>query len=427
MTASAQIGGASWSLKTPLDFHVQWPTNALESDRYTFSNNIYHMLVYSNDGAFQVGNTTLPRTEQRFEPDYTNGDIQYQSSMMVPSDTSGVCIFQIHTGDAQSDAFGSTTMMLFWYSTNGGSVYQHSGTQLVTNLVNQWFQVNVDHNMNARIVTVWINGVEVWQNQDNGAGDFYFKDGVYAQDKDSYEMENYVTNILIWTNLTTNPFPGFYQIQNVKSALAACVRGAFTTNGAAIVQSNFVGSANSLWYLVPTDSGYYRIMNVNSGLALTVQNAATTNRAPIVQWPYNAGGSGDWMPAQTNSTGSYTFTNRLSAKALDVPSTSQNTQFDQTNLTSSTYQQWLLIPYGSIATNRVFVPPLNPAITNGPTLQLNLSGIPSASYVVQATTNLAPPNWQPIFTNVADAYGNFTYTNTNTAAPAARFYRSMMP
>ena len=343
MTASAQIGGANWSSMTPVRFNVQWPYTTNESARYSFSNGVYHMWVYSNDAPFQAGSTTLPRTEHRFVPDYVDGDIQYQSRMMVPSDTSGTCIFQIHTGDALEHTFGSTAMMLFWFATNGGSVYQHSGTRLVTNLVNQWFQVNVDHNLNAHIITVWINGQEVWQNIDNGAGDFYFKNGVYGQNGESYEMENYITNILVWTNLTTNPFPGFYDIQNSGSALAACVRGALTNNGTAIVQSNFVGSVNALWYLVPTSGGFYRIMNLNSGLALTVQNAATTNNAPIVQWQYSAGGSSDWMP-KTNHGGSFTFTNRLSGKALEVSSTSQDQQLDLTNFTGSSSQQWQLIP-----------------------------------------------------------------------------------
>jgi hypothetical protein len=347
---------------------------------------------------------------------------------MAPSNENSYCVFQIHTGDAQSTQYGSTTFMLFWFTNNNGSVNDYSGTTLATNLGNRWFTLNCDHNMNAGIVTVWINGGEAWQQRDNGAGDFYFKDGVYEQDHNpTYQMDAYVTNILIWTNLTANPFPGLYKIQNGKSALAACVRGAGANSGAAIVQSNFVGNANSLWYLVPTDSGYYRIMNLNSGLALAVQNAATTNGAPMVQWPYGAGGGGDWMPAQTNSDAAYTFTNRLSGKALDVSgSSSQDKQLDQTNLTGSSYQQWLLIPYGSVVSNSVFAPALNPSFTNATKMLLKMSGIPGARYVVQATTNLASPNWQPIFTNTADAFGNCTFTDTDTALRPARFCRTTM-
>jgi hypothetical protein len=102
-SASAQIGGTRWS-PLAIKFNVQSPTNAPQSARYFFTNNIYHCLVYSNDGAFEAGNTTSPRTEQRYTPDYTNGEIQYQATLMAPSNENSYCVFQIHTGDAESDA-----------------------------------------------------------------------------------------------------------------------------------------------------------------------------------------------------------------------------------------------------------------------------------------------------------------------------------
>jgi hypothetical protein len=430
-TASAQIGGVGWNSKT-LKFHVQWPTNALEADRYWITNGYYHTLVYSNDGAFSVGSTTLPRTEQRFDPDYTNGIIHYQATMMTDTNSSSVCLFQIHSGDAQSAQFGSTTFMLFWFSSNNGSVHDYSGTTLATNLSGKWFTVNCDHNLNNRTITVWIDGNEVWQQLDAGAGDFYFKDGVYEQSHGpSYKMENNITNILIWTNLTSNPFPGFYEIQSSKSGLAAAVRYATMTNGAAIVQSNFVGSANSLWYFVPTDSGYYRIMNVNSGLALTAQNAGTTNGTPIVQHTYTANGGADWLPALipgTNSDADYVFTNRLSGKVLDVTggSTAQNVQFELWSANGGSNQQWLFIPWGNVVSNSIFAAPLTSVLTNANKTQWQLSGIPGARYIVQATTNLTTPDWRPVFTNVANTFGNCTFTDTNTAVRPVRYYRSVL-
>ncbi len=207
MTASAQLGGGMGWVSFPVSFKVQWPTNAAESQRYWFTNNIYHCQAFSNDGAFAVGNTTLPRTEQRFEPDYTNGgktsigEIQYQSMEMAPSNENSYCVFQIHSGDSESDAFGSTTFMLFWFTNNNGSVRDYSGTQLASNLGNKWFQVNVDHNLVNHIIKVWINQSLVWTQLDNGAQDFYFKDGVYEQDHNpTLQMDTYITNILMWTN-----------------------------------------------------------------------------------------------------------------------------------------------------------------------------------------------------------------------------------
>lgn len=206
LPAKAQIGGTGWG-QLPINFKVQSPTNVPQSERYFFTNNIYHCLVFSNDGAFSIGNTTLPRTEQRFNPDYTNGEIQYQSTLMAPADENSYCVFQIHTGDAQSPQFGSTTFMAFWFTNNDGSVHDYSGTTLATNLGNKWFQLNVDHNIPTRTIRVWINQQLVWTQQDNGAGDFYFKDGVYEQGHGpTLEMDTYITNtIQEWTNSGVNP------------------------------------------------------------------------------------------------------------------------------------------------------------------------------------------------------------------------------
>ena len=200
-------GGVGWT-SFPVSFKIQSPTNVPESERYWFTNNIYHCQVFSNDDTFEVGNTDpQPRTEMRFEPDYTNGgvqpigEIQYQSMEMAPSNENSYCIFQLHTGDAESDAFGSTTFMIFWFTNNNGSVWDYSGHEIVKNLGNQWFQVNVDHNLVNHAIKVWINQTLVWTQQDNLAGDFYPKDGAYEQfHNPTLQMDTYITNILMWTN-----------------------------------------------------------------------------------------------------------------------------------------------------------------------------------------------------------------------------------
>ena len=194
-SASAQIGGSGWT-PAPVNFNVQWPYTTNEGSRYTLSNGVYHCLVYSNDAPFKAGSTTLPRTEQRFTPDYTCGEIQYQATLMAPANENSYSVFQIHTGDAQSAQYGSTTFMLFWFSNDGGSVHDYSGTELARNLGGQWFQLNVDHNLATRTIKVWINSNLVWTQQDNGAGDFYFKDGVYMQNHGAtFQMDSYITNI----------------------------------------------------------------------------------------------------------------------------------------------------------------------------------------------------------------------------------------
>jgi hypothetical protein len=204
MTASAQIGGGAGWVSCPVTFKVQWPTNATQDQRYWCTNGVYHFEVLSNDGAFTVGNKTKPRTEQRF-PDYTSGEIQYQSMEMAPSNENSYCIFQIHTGNTQSHHYGATQFMLFWFSSDGGSVYDYSKNELASHLGNKWFQVNVDHDVDNHTLKVWINRQLVWTQKCKDAGDFYFKDGVYEQRHNpSLQMDSYVTDIRIWTKVGTS-------------------------------------------------------------------------------------------------------------------------------------------------------------------------------------------------------------------------------
>lgn len=199
-SASAQIGGGGWT-PVAVKFDVQSPINAPRSARYFFTNDIYHCLTYSDDSPFAAGNKTLPRTEQRF-PDYKAGAIQYQARLMAPAKENSYCIFQIHTSNAESHAFGSTTFMLFWFAKNNGSVCDYSGTTLATDLGNQWFQLNVEHNLVTHTVKAWINRKLVWTQKDNGAKDYYMKDGVYEQHhQPTHQMDLYIAQkIQIWVS-----------------------------------------------------------------------------------------------------------------------------------------------------------------------------------------------------------------------------------
>jgi len=199
LESRAQIGGSGW-VPQHLDFAIHKPYNVPLSSRYTEADGVYHLWAFTNDAAFSAGNKTLPRTEHRFKPDYTSGEIQYQAMLMARTNENSYCIFQIHTGDAQSPGHGATTFMLFWFSKDGGSVHDYSGKELARNLGNDWFQLNVDHNLVTHTITVWINSQQVWRQRDNGASDFYFKDGVYQQrHSPTLQMDTFIKEIKIWT------------------------------------------------------------------------------------------------------------------------------------------------------------------------------------------------------------------------------------
>lgn len=58
-------------------------------------------------------------------------------------------------------------------------------------------------------------------------------------------------------------------------------------------------------------------------------------------------------------------------------------------------------------------------------VQMNFSGVSYYTYLIQATTNLAPPvAWSTIGTNTADSNGLFNFTDSNAIDFPARFYRT---
>ena len=58
-------------------------------------------------------------------------------------------------------------------------------------------------------------------------------------------------------------------------------------------------------------------------------------------------------------------------------------------------------------------------------VSLQLTGTPNYSYFLQSTTNLTQPmNWQLIFSNSADANGNWQFTDTNPGC-VQKLYRAV--
>jgi hypothetical protein len=369
--ALAQIGGNGWK-SYAVKFNVQSPTNAPQSQRYFVTNAplpTYHCLVYSNDGAFSVGNTTKPRTEQRFTPDYTNGEIQYQAMLMCPSNENSYCCFQIHTGDAQSSAYGSTTFMIFWFTNSGGSVHDYSGTTLATGLGNKWFQLNFDHNMVTRQMRVWVNGKQVWAQEDNGAGDFYMKDGVYEQDHNpTYQMDTYITNILMWTNIGVNPPPAPTNL--VASPTATKIPLTWAT---AWDQTNFTFNVKR----ATTSGGPYTTLTNLHGTTWT----------------------------DTNVVAGATYYYAVSA-------------IDQFGESSNSMR---------VATTLIYSPTPMPVhiFQNGTNLIFSGSnGTANAQYHVLASTNISLPraNWTIMATNNFDGSGNFDFTNPADPNAPQMFY-----
>lgn len=372
-SASAQIGGTGWTPKTP-SFKIQSPTNASLSDRYWFTNNTYHFLTYSNDGAFSIGNTTLPRTEHRYLPDYTNGEIQYQASILAPGDENSYSVFQIHTGDAQSSAYGSTTFMVFWFTNSGGSIRYYSGTVLATNLANRWFQLNVDHNVVTHTLRAWVDQQLVYTGQDNGASDFYFKAGVYEQKHGpTLRMDTSITNILMWTSSGTNPPAGPTGL--IATAANQQIKLAWNDSVAA------------------TSYNVKRSTSVAGPFTNLLANATTTN----------------YTDAAVSIGPTYYYV----ISALDQFGESTNS---------------------AVASASLVLPGYHPSITqtllqDGNMLISGTGGQPYAPYAILASTNVSTPltQWTSIQTSAFNNAGAFTFTNTPAPNSPQLYYRLQTP
>ncbi len=469
LTAFAQIGGTGWTPKT-LNFKIQSPTNASQSLRYWFTNNIYHCLTFSNDGAFSVGNTTLPRTEQRFNPDYTNGEIHYQAMFNVPGNENSYSIFQIHTGDAQSDAFGSTTFMAFWFTNNNGSVHDYSGTTLATNLAGKWFQLNFDHNVITRTIRVWINQQLVWTQQDNGAGDFYIKDGVYEQSHGpTLRMDTSISNILEWTSSGTNPPAGptgltatqtnkQFKLAWIASVGATNYNVKRATNSAGpftnvLVKTTATNYTDSTAVLGPT---YYYVVSAidafgestnSSKASVTLDPGYSISALPLAQTVNYGDGTNFTITITTNKFFSGTIDLAVTVLPLIAPNFTQ-TSFTHSGSTTlslqpspgaspGTYPFTIFGMNGSfvVTTNATFTllqphPLMSvPTLQSGGFLFSGGGGVPGGPYYVLTSTNLSLPatQWTAIATGSFDSNGSFTYTNTPDPNSPQLYYRLQTP
>ncbi len=96
------------------------------------------------------------------------------------------------------------------------------------------------------------------------------------------------------------------------------------------------------------------------------------------------------------------------------------------------YQVVITSAYGSVTsavvTVNVALAPLNATLNAGGIVVLTFSGTSGSFYVLQTAGSLTPPvKWQPVYTNIADANGDWSFADTNTLNSLGRFYRIVLP
>ncbi|MFS8034530.1 putative concanavalin A-like lectin/glucanase domain superfamily, alginate lyase 2 [Helianthus anomalus] len=169
------------------------PYNLPLEERYSFINGVHKLWVFSTDEPLSRGSPTLPRSELFINGYiYSTGVWQFEAHVFVPNGTTGVSLMQVFGGYPHVT---NTTLMVRVYD---GNLYYYKYEVISSDIYDKWFRLNVIHDVEGDKVTVYINGVLMFEGHGRGGAMHYFKCGVYAQDQDSYYMESRWKHIKIY-------------------------------------------------------------------------------------------------------------------------------------------------------------------------------------------------------------------------------------
>nr|XP_034604873.1 citrate-binding protein-like [Setaria viridis] len=166
-------------------FKLHKPYDLPPEQRYEFGNGVRRMWVYCTDKPFSPGSPTKPRSEILLNvATYTTGVWQFEGYGYVPAGTSGVSVMQVFGASGRN-----TTLMLHVYG--GRLMYYNDETRVVDgDIYDRWFRLNVVHDVDAGMLTVFVDGEERLAVEGHGGYRHYFKFGVYTQTDPSHYMES---------------------------------------------------------------------------------------------------------------------------------------------------------------------------------------------------------------------------------------------
>jgi hypothetical protein len=161
------------------DFRIQKPWDLPESARYTYASgsNTHMTTVLPTDKPHTPDSDTAPRTEMRWNNEYSSGAHMWESDVYVPSGTDGPSVMQVK--HLENDTVRTTDFQLRVYAPDGGTFRRYSNKNLKTGVYNKWWNVKVVHNANTGWVHVYISDVLVDSFVNAYQGMRVFKNGVY--------------------------------------------------------------------------------------------------------------------------------------------------------------------------------------------------------------------------------------------------------
>ncbi|TMR94656.1 polysaccharide lyase family 7 protein [Nonomuraea basaltis] len=161
-------------------YSLQKPWNLSLSQRYSHdpATGTHRLWVYSTDEPMSEGSATDPRTEMRWQQEYSSGRHMWDADVYVPSGTDGATIMQILRIRRPSGT-PATDFMVNAYNQNGGTIRHYTGTVLKTGAYNTWWNLKVAHDAGSGKIDVYVDDRHVLTVADRGPATRHFKNGVY--------------------------------------------------------------------------------------------------------------------------------------------------------------------------------------------------------------------------------------------------------
>jgi hypothetical protein len=170
------------------------PYNQELSNRFSYSNGVWTCWLFPNDPPFQPPpKTGGPRTELRWQNDYTSGQRMWDADLWVVSPTQST-IMQLFGGSESSTSFQIRSF-------SDGTIKRYNSGLLMSNAFGKWINAKIAHNVSTHRVRQYINDELIREDPDRGppsnVGAYYFKNGLYGCSQG--RCESRFRNLKQWT------------------------------------------------------------------------------------------------------------------------------------------------------------------------------------------------------------------------------------
>jgi len=176
MTAGARVAAAAptdgWTQKS-WTYTVQKPYDVSVSSRFKYASGVWYCWVYKTDKPHTTTSNTAPRTEMRWQNDYTSGNRMWDGDVYPVSGIDGAHIQQVFGGVTHATA---SMVMAF----ADGTIRRYDTDTIATGALNKWTNIKVAHDANGNTVRIYVNNTLKRTDPDRGDTTHYFKNGVYG-------------------------------------------------------------------------------------------------------------------------------------------------------------------------------------------------------------------------------------------------------